>query len=505
MPTSAIKLGVHAELTLKKATKNNPLPTIVVYATDAGDVLGGFGDAEYLLRADSLIKQSNFKGGLGESVTDYAIHAKDFPVVTVVGVGKLEKLAGNIAKVAAATYTTIKNAPKAAILWGDTICHKHFTQFVLALLAAAYRFDHHKSKPADADAISEISIISNRDELSAYQTALDFALATGKGVSAARDLANEAPNVLSPSELAKKAKQLAKEYADKISVNVLGEKEMQKLGMGCFLAVSQGSDEEGKLAVIEYYGKTGRAGKKARLSNPIALVGKGLTFDSGGISIKPSAGMEEMKFDMGGAASILGTVRAAAEANLAIDIVAVIACAENMPSARSARPGDVVTAMNGTSVEILNTDAEGRLVLCDALCYVQENYTPKAIIDTATLTGACVIALGSVRSGLYSNDEDTLFALEAASEFTNDLVWHMPLDDDYDAQINSKIADIQNIGGREAGSVTAACFLKRFIKDGQAWAHLDIAGTAWKGGSTNTATGRPVALLTQYLRSQVEE
>lgn len=504
MPNIALSVSVQTEYTAKKATKNNPLPTIIAYVTDDGTVLGGLGDAEYLTRAQDLISQSSFKGGLGESVTDYAIHAKELPVLTVIGVGKLDKLAGNIAKVAAATYTAIKNAPRAVILWGDTICHKHFAQFGLALLAASYRFDHHKAKAADSDAIKDITIISNRDELDAYQAALAFVLATAKGVSVARDVANEAPNVLTPSELAKKSKQLAKDYAEKISVSILGEKEMQKMGMGCFLAVSQGSDEEGKLAVIEYYGKTGRAGKKSRLSNPIALVGKGLTFDTGGISLKPAAGMEEMKFDMGGAASILGTIKAIAEANLAIDVVAVLACAENMPSARATRPGDVVTAMNGMSVEVLNTDAEGRLVLCDALCYVQENYKPKAIIDTATLTGACVIALGSVRSGLYSNDEDLLFALESASEFTNDLVWHMPLDDSYNEQLNSKIADVQNIGGREAGSVTAACFLQRFIKENQAWAHLDIAGTAWKSGSTNSATGRPVALLAQYLRSQAD-
>lgn len=499
MPSATLKLSVTNALNLKKPSKTNPLPTIVIYATDQAEILSGLGEAEYLSRAEALIKSANFKGGLGDCVSDYALNDKDLPTITIIGVGKLDKLANNIAKIAANTYAAIKAAPAAAILWGDVICHKHFTQFVLALQAASYRFDNHKSKPADADALQEVILVNHRDELTAYEAALQFAIATDKGISAARDVANEAPNVLTPSELAKKAKHLGKEYADKISVTILDEKDMQKLGMGCFLAVSQGSDEEGKLAVIEYHGKSG---KKSDLSNPIALVGKGLTFDSGGISIKPSAGMEEMKFDMGGAASILGTMTAIAAADLEIDVVAVLACAENMPSARATRPGDVVTAMNGMSVEVLNTDAEGRLVLCDALCYVQENYQPKAIIDTATLTGACVIALGSVRSGLYSNDEDLLFALESASEFINDLVWHMPLDDGYDEQLKSKVADMQNIGGREAGSVTAACFLRRFIKDAQAWAHLDIAGTAWKSGSTASATGRPVALLAQYLRNQ---
>lgn len=213
--------------------------------------------------------------------------------------------------------------------------------------------------------------------------------------------------------------------------------------------------------------------------------------------------MDEMKFDMGGAAAMLGTAKAVCEAGLELDVVTVLACAENMPSGNATRPGDIVTAMNGTSVEILNTDAEGRLVLCDALCYVQDNYEPRTIIDAATLTGACVIALGGVRSGVFSNDEDTLFALESAGEYAGDLVWQMPLDDAYAAQLKSNFADLQNIGGREGGSITAACFLKHFIKEGQAWAHLDIAGTAWLSGSNKGATGRPVPMLMQYLKSQV--
>lgn len=502
MPAHTFQISVQNTLTLKKATKNKPLPIVVVFVNDEGQILGNLGDAQYVSRATALIQQSHFKGVLGKSVTDYALDDQASPAISIVGVGKLDKLADNIAKVAVAAYDVIKNSQSAAILWGDTICQIHFTQFVTALIGASYRFEHHKTKPKDADTLREIVIISNKDTQTDYDKALAFAQATAAGITTARDVANEAPNVLNPSELAKKAKQLAKDYADTVSVTVLNEKDMKKLGMGCFLAVSQGSDAEGKLAVIEYYGKSKKTDKKAKLDKPFALVGKGLTFDSGGISLKPAAGMEEMKFDMGGAASILGTVRAVAEAGLEIDLVAVLACAENMPSSHSARPGDVVTAMNGTTVEILNTDAEGRLVLCDALCYVQEHYDARIIIDTATLTGACVIALGSVRSGMYSNDEDALFALQAASEYTGDLVWHMPLDDAYDEQINSKIADVQNIGGREAGSITAACFLQRFIKEGQAWVHLDIAGPAWKSGSTNTASGRPVALLTQYLRSQ---
>ena len=237
---------------------------------------------------------------------------------------------------------------------------------------------------------------------------------------------------------------------------------------------------------------------------PIVLVGKGVTFDSGGISIKPGAAMDEMKFDMGGSASVLGTMKALCEARLPINVVGALACAENMPSGEATRPGDIVKAMNGKSVEILNTDAEGRLVLADTLCYVQR-YNPRAIIDVATLTGACVIALGHVRSAVFSNDEDVLFELENASDQSGDLIWHMPLDDEYQSQLDSPIADIQNIGGRAAGAVTAACFLSRFIEEGQAWAHLDIAGTAWNSGKEKGATGRPVPLFMQYLKNMSQQ
>ena len=233
------------------------------------------------------------------------------------------------------------------------------------------------------------------------------------------------------------------------------------------------------------------------------LVGKGVTFDSGGISIKPGAAMDEMKFDMGGSASVLGTMKALCEARLPINVVGALACAENMPSGDATRPGDIVKAMNGKTIEILNTDAEGRLVLADTLCYVQR-YNPRAIIDVATLTGACVIALGHVRSAVYANDEDVLFELENASEQSGDLIWHMPLDDAYQSQLDSPIADVQNIGGRAAGSVTAACFLSRFVQDGQPWSHLDIAGTAWKSGKDKMGTGRPVPLFMQYLTNMAD-
>lgn len=476
--------------------KGKNLPHLVLFADKDGHILGNT-EGEYVSRATALIKASQFKGSLGATVSDHALDG-NHPALTIIGVGDLGKLATNIQKLGKPAYTAIKSAKKAVIIWGDTICQKHFGQFVLSLLNASYRFDY-KSEKSPKDTIGQITFINNQAD-NDYETTLALTQATFTGQSLARTLANEAPNICTPSHVAKVAKQLGKDHADSVNVTVIGEKDMEKLGMGCFLAVSKGSEQEGQLVVIEYFGKSK---KKGKLKDPIALVGKGITFDTGGISLKPAAGMDEMKFDMGGAAGMLGTIKAVCEAKLPLDIVVVLACAENMPSGRATRPGDVVTAMNGMTVEILNTDAEGRLVLCDALAYVQQNYKPKAIIDSATLTGACVIALGSVRSGLYSNDEDTLFALQEASETSGDLVWQMPLDDSYDNQLKSPVADVQNIGGREAGSVTAACFLKRFIKDGQAWAHLDIAGTAWVSGENKGATGRPVPLLMSYLNSQV--
>ena len=501
--------------------KNHPIPTMTVaqnytqkksknkchlvfIADKNGEILGDFVESNELSRAKQLIKYAHFKGELSVVVSDFAL-ANDAPIISVVGVGDNQKLPNNIQKVAKAVYPVIKNSKNAVIMFGQRVCQKHFGQFVLALLNASYRFDAHKSQKTSKDLLSQISFVANQEGAD-YQAALAHAKATFVGQSLTRDVANEAPNICNPLHLSKIAKQLGKDYADVLSVNVLGEKDMAKLGMGCFLAVSQGSDHEGQLIVLEYFGKSGKIkGKKAKssLQDPIALVGKGITFDTGGISLKPAAGMDEMKFDMGGAAAMLGTVKAVCEAKLALDMVVVLACAENMPSGHASRPGDIVKAMNGMSVEILNTDAEGRLVLCDALCYVQENYNAKTIIDAATLTGACVIALGSVRSGLYSNDEDTLFALQQAGESSGDLVWQMPLDDSYHAQLKSSIADIQNIGGREAGSVTAACFLQQFIKENQAWAHLDIAGTAWLSGENKGATGRPVPMLMSYLVSQI--
>ena len=355
---------------------------------------------------------------------------------------------------------------------------------------AVYRFDQMKSKPESArSALRRLALGAGAKSAVRRATAgLEEGLAVSHGVSLAKDLGNLPPNVCTPTYLADQARELAKRY--RMKVTVLEREDMEKLGMGALLAVAQGSAQPPKLIVLEY-----RAGPKTQ--KPVALVGKGITFDTGGISIKPSPEMDEMKFDMCGAASVLGTLKAVGEMRLPINVVGLIPTTENMPGGRAVKPGDIVTTMSGQTVEILNTDAEGRLILCDALTYAGR-YEPSTVIDIATLTGACVIALGHVASGLYANDDGLAKEVLTAADAAFDRAWHMPLWDDYQDQLKSNFADFANIGGRPAGSVTAACFLARFTKKYR-WAHLDIAGTAWRSGKEKGASGRPVPLLTQFL------
>lgn len=316
------------------------------------------------------------------------------------------------------------------------------------------------------------------------------------GMTLAKDLANLPGNICTPSYLAEQAIALGEQYKA-IEVSVLEEKEMEKLGMGALLSVSRGSRQPAKLITMEY-----RGGKKK--DKPVVLVGKGLTFDAGGISLKPAAAMDEMKYDMCGGASVIGTLKAIAEYKLPINVVGVVPSSENLPDGAANKPGDIVTAMSGQTIEILNTDAEGRLILCDALTY-SKKYDPAVVIDIATLTGACVIALGKHACGLLGNDDALVQDLLAAGQDSGDRAWQLPLFDEYQEQLKSPFADMANIGGREAGTITAACFLSRFTKAYQ-WAHLDIAGTAWiSGGDNKGATGRPVPLLMQYLLDRVKD
>ncbi|MGL5565253.1 MAG: leucyl aminopeptidase, partial [Plesiomonas sp.] len=310
------------------------------------------------------------------------------------------------------------------------------------------------------------------------------------GLKIAKDLGNMPPNICNPAYLASHARQLADEFSP-VTTRVIGEQQMKDLGMNAYLAVGQGSQNESLMSVIEYKGAANPDDK------PIVLIGKGLTFDSGGISIKPSDGMDEMKYDMCGAATVFGVMRAVAELQLPLNVVGILAGCENMPDGRAYRPGDILTTMSGQTVEVLNTDAEGRLVLCDTLTYA-ERFDPELVIDVATLTGACVIALGHHISGLLSNHNPLANDLLSASEQAGDRAWRLPLGDEYQEQLESNFADMANIGGRPAGAITAGCFLSRFTKK-YYWAHLDIAGTAWRSGKSKGATGRPVPLLTQFL------
>jgi leucyl aminopeptidase len=320
------------------------------------------------------------------------------------------------------------------------------------------------------------------------QRSVAIGQAIGEGTNLTKMLSNLPGNICTPTYLAKTARDIGKKYA--MTTTVLDEAKMKKLGMGALLSVSKGSREPAKLISLEYMG-----GEKNQA--PIVLVGKGLTFDAGGISIKPAAAMDEMKYDMCGGASVLGVMRALGELKLPINVVGVVASSENLPDGAANKPGDVVTSMKGLTIEILNTDAEGRLILCDALTYV-ERFKPAAVIDIATLTGACMVALGQQASGLFSNDDELANALLAAGEISGDRAWRLPVWDEYQQQLKSNFADVANIGGRFAGAVTAACFLKRFADDYK-WAHLDVAGTAWNSGAQKGATGRPVGLLMQYL------
>jgi leucyl aminopeptidase len=334
--------------------------------------------------------------------------------------------------------------------------------------------------------------VPQRSDLAAGEAAAARGLAIAHGVEFARDLGNLPGNVCTPRYLAERAQALAQDYPE-IKVTILERKDIEALGMGAFLSVTNGTEEPPRFIVLEYHGH-------ARKQKPLVLVGKGITFDSGGISLKPAAEMDQMKFDMAGAASVLGTLRALAELKAKLHVVGLVAACENMPSGRATKPGDVVKSMSGQTVEVLNTDAEGRLILADALTYA-ERYEPEAVVDVATLTGAMVVALGHVACGVFSNSETLARALIAAGDDAYDRGWQLPLWEDYQDALESNFADFANVGGRAAGSITAACFLARFAKKFD-WAHLDIAGVAWRDGKRKGATGRPVPLLTTWLLAQ---
>ncbi|MBR7888930.1 leucyl aminopeptidase [Marinomonas sp. A79] len=438
-----------------------------------------------------LRETSVFKAGVGQTLLLPGVSQDFAQAVLLVGIGKDAALSDMQArKVIAAVAAQIKGLPFAsvAIASGEVELKGRSPSDALALVAqwvneGFYNFLGFKKD--DAEKATKVTTIQLQGT---DEAALAIGTATAKGSAFARQLGNLPGNVCTPSYLASKAQQLGEDYS--IEVELLDETKMDELGMHCLLSVGRGSAQPSYLIVMHYRG--GNEGEA-----PHVLLGKGITFDTGGISLKPGPKMDEMKYDMCGAASVFGTMKAICELKPNVNFTAVIAAAENMPSSRATKPGDIVKTMSGQTVEILNTDAEGRLVLCDALTYI-ERFKPKSVVDIATLTGACVVALGSVNSGMYANNDDLAAELKTASQTSADKIWQMPLDEEYQQQLDSNFADIGNIGGPEAGSVTAACFLSRFTGS-YSWAHLDIAGTAWTGGAAKGASGRPVALLTRYL------
>lgn len=451
----------------------------------------------------NILKRGDLDGKLEATLMLHNVPGSQVERVLLVGLGKLAeftekqfcKAVRASVKAVAASGTTeavsfLAELPVKELSVGWKVAH-----LVEVVLDATYRFDAIKRKKTAAEEkeakkeLKELTIsIADANTLNEAESAVAEGRALAAGVSLAKDLGNLPPNVCTPTYLAEQALALGKAYG--LKVEVLDTDALKELGMGSFLGVTQGSEEPPKFIIMQHL--NGNKDQK-----PVVLVGKGVTFDTGGISLKPGAEMDEMKYDMCGAASVLGTFKTIAEMKLPLNVIGIIPTCENMPDGRATRPGDVLTSMSGLTIEVLNTDAEGRLILCDALTYA-ERFEPSAVVDIATLTGACVIALGHHASGLFSNNDDLAKELLNAGEAALDRAWHMPMWDDYQPLLDSNFADIANIGGRAGGSITAACFLSRFAKKYE-WAHLDIAGTAWKSGKEKGGTGRPVPLLTAFL------
>ncbi len=463
-------------------------------------------DQLYHGNISKICQRGAMDGSLGRVITLHNSSRSKHECIVIVGCGEPEKFTLSAMQRALSAATT--EAKKSNV--NDVIncltelpvkdCDllNKVQASVISIEESMYRYS--KTKPNAAknkSPLRKIKFLANKNsKISDIREGLEYGKAIANGMNLAKDLGNLPGNICTPTYLAEQAKKLKKGNR-KLRVNIIEELQMKKLGMGAMLSVSHGSVEPAKLVCLEYMG--GEQNER-----PFVLVGKGITFDTGGISLKPGTAMDEMKFDMCGAASVLGTLKACCELEIPLNIVGVLACAENMPSGKASKPGDVVSTMSGQTVEILNTDAEGRLVLCDALTYV-DKYKPEVVIDIATLTGACIVALGHIPSGLMSNHDELASDLIAAGILAGDRTWQLPLWQEYQSQLDSNFADIANIGGRGAGTITAACFLSRFTKKYR-WAHLDIAGVAWhSAGKQKGATGRPVPLLTEYLLHQAYE
>jgi len=454
----------------------------------------------------NLVRRGDIEGKLGQTLLLHNVPGTLADRVLLIGCGKERELGdtqyrriittmaqslNDTGSMEAVCYLPELNVKGRDVRW-------KVQQAVMTVRDALYRFEQLKSKKESARRpLRKVVLgVPTRRDLTAGEEAVEIGQAVADGVAAAKELANLPPNLCTPTYLAEQAQELSKKYKS-LRVQILDEADMEKLGMGVLLSVAQGSAQPAKLIIMEY-----RRGKKEE--KPVALVGKGVTFDTGGISIKPAQAMDEMKYDMCGAASVFGAVTAVAELNLPMNLIGIVPATENMPGGEATRPGDIYTSMSGQTVEILNTDAEGRLILCDALTYC-EQYEPEAVVDIATLTGACIVALGKHASGLMGNHQALINDLLAAGRTVGDPAWQLPMWDEYQQALDSPFADMANVGGgREAGTITAACFLSRFTKKFH-WAHLDIAGTAWLTGKEKGATGRPVPLLVQYLLDRINE
>lgn len=450
---------------------------------------------------EKILKRGDFDGKLESTLMLHNVANIESERVLLVGLGKASDFAEKqyCKAIRASVKALVKSGAKNATTFMAELAVKKLTAqrkvalLVEATLDATYQFDAIKRKKIDKavakKGIAALAInVGSSSEVKEAEAGIRNGQAIAAGVSLAKDLGNLPPNVCTPTYLAEQALAMGKDYGFK--VEVLERDALEKLGMGSFLGVSQGSEEPPKFIIMQHL--KGRKDQK-----PVVLVGKGITFDTGGISLKPGAEMDEMKYDMCGAASVLGTFKTIAAMDLNLNVIGLIPTCENMPDGRATRPGDVLTSMSGLTIEVLNTDAEGRLILCDALTYA-ERFEPSAVVDIATLTGACVIALGHHATGLFSNNDALAKELQYAGEIALDRAWHMPMWDDYQPLLDSNFADMANIGGRAGGSITAACFLSRFAEKYD-WAHLDIAGTAWKSGKEKGGTGRPVPLLTAFL------
>lgn len=456
-------------------------------------------------RLSALVEQSSLTGKAGQQLLLHGIDGVSSDRVLVVGAGKAGPLdASGFEKVTQAAVSGLRKsgAADAAVYLDELDVSGRDAAWRTRVVAetlhqAIYRFDQLKSdkSPDSPERLSKLhyAVKSEPGQATARQ-AIRQANAIAAGSALARTLGDLPGNICTPGYLADQARQISRAYKA-VTVRSRNEAEMKRMGMGALLSVARGSEEPAKLITLEY-----RGGRKT--DKPVALVGKGVTFDSGGISIKPSAAMDEMKYDMCGAASVLGTIKAIAELKLKLNVVGIIPATENLPGGNASKPGDIYTSMSGQTVEVLNTDAEGRLILCDALTFAAR-YEPEAVVDIATLTGACVIALGSHASGLFANNERLARELLEAGEYSRDRAWQLPLWEEYEKQLESNFADMANIGGREAGAITAASFLSKFSRDYR-WAHLDIAGTAWRTGKEKGATGRPVPLLVQFLINRLK-